>query len=60
MAEEIFWAIFILGYATALAIKDDGSGLAALIVAAVTTAFTIGYAIYRFIAWRRDKKRNQW
>ena len=58
MREEIYWAIFIVGYALALAFNADGHILAAQIAGVLTTLFAIGYWICRYISWCRQNKKS--
>lgn len=58
MFEEIYWAIFIVGYALALAFNTDGHILAAQITGVLTTLFSIGYWIWRYINWRKQSNNN--
>lgn len=58
MAEEIFWAIFIIGYALPMAFYKDGFIFTAQVMAILTTLFVIAYWTWRFISWRMWAKRN--
>ncbi|MFA7336297.1 MAG: hypothetical protein WC028_05895 [Candidatus Obscuribacterales bacterium] len=58
MFEEIYWAIFIIGYAIALAFNADGHILAAQIAGVLTTLFAIGYWTCRYISWRRHNNKK--